>query len=59
MLEAIQVIYDIVSSFQYEKTSTIYYTLRIYSSAEFKCGDIKSPYRRKRKVALGIRIALV
>jgi len=36
---------------QYEKTSTIYYTLRIYSSAEFKCGDIKSPYRRKRKDA--------
>ena len=34
---------------QYEKSTTIYYSLKIYSSAEFKCGKIKVPYKFTKK----------
>jgi len=34
---------------QHEKMKTIYYSLRIYSTAEFKCGPIRNPFRFLRK----------
>nr|CAD2175334.1 unnamed protein product [Meloidogyne enterolobii] len=34
---------------QYEKMKTIYYSLRIFSSSEFKCGNIPSPYKYHKK----------
>ncbi|KAI1729476.1 calpain family cysteine protease domain-containing protein [Ditylenchus destructor] len=36
---------------QYEKSNTIHYTLRIYSSAAIKCGSIKVPYKKTKKEA--------
>uniref|UniRef100_A0A183BLA1 Calpain catalytic domain-containing protein n=1 Tax=Globodera pallida TaxID=36090 RepID=A0A183BLA1_GLOPA len=34
---------------QYEKMKTIYYSLRIYSSVEFRCGPIQVPYKFHKK----------
>uniref|UniRef100_A0A914HTA7 Uncharacterized protein n=1 Tax=Globodera rostochiensis TaxID=31243 RepID=A0A914HTA7_GLORO len=34
---------------QYEKMKTIYYSLRIYSSVEFRCGSIQVPYKFHKK----------
>ncbi|KAL7070935.1 hypothetical protein ACQ4LE_010125 [Meloidogyne hapla] len=34
---------------QYEKMKTIYYSLRVFSSSEFKCGNISSPYKYHKK----------
>lgn len=41
--------YTIVIS-QYEKTSTIYYTLRAYSTSPFTLKKIEDPYRYQKQV---------
>jgi len=41
--------YTLVVS-QYEKTTTIHYTLRVYSSAPFKMGEIANSFKFKKKL---------
>ncbi|KAL3117060.1 hypothetical protein niasHT_007463 [Heterodera trifolii] len=36
---------------QYEKMKTIYYSLRVYSSADFRCGNMPMPYKFHHKEA--------
>lgn len=40
---------------QYEKTNTIYYTLRVFSSAQFRLSEIKSPFKVKHSVGLSTK----
>lgn len=35
---------------QHEKMNTIYYTLRVYSTTEFRLHKVKVPYTVKKKV---------
>ena len=42
--------YTLVVS-QYEKTSTIYYTMRAYSTCPFSMSKIGDPYRYKKEVS--------
>ena len=35
---------------QYEKSATIYYTLRVYSTLPFSLGRIQDPYRSKQEI---------
>lgn len=43
--------YTVVVS-QYEKSTTIYYTLRAYATCPFKLNEIKNPYTQEKQVGI-------
>lgn len=49
--------YTLVVS-QYEKTTTIYYTIRAYSTVPFMLKKLQNPYRYKKFIRLAIHASL-